>query len=97
MLALYVDDRKPLDEMLYSKNQDNGAKKLRTVGSKWADFQIVNFGSNSQPLYVLMAPDETVLSKPRAYHDGWKPYKEFLDCGLETYNNYTGNSLLGSN
>ena len=97
MLALYVDDRKGLDEMLYSKNQDNGTKKLRTVGSKWADFQIVNFGSNSQPLYIIMAPDETVLSKPRAYHDGWKDYKEFLDCGLETYNNYTGNSLLGSN
>jgi thiol:disulfide interchange protein DsbD len=95
MVALYVDDRKTLDEVLVSKNQEG--KKLRTVGNKWADFQIINFGSNSQPLYVIMAPDETVLSKPRAYHPGWKDYKNFLDCGLNTYNSYTGETMLGSN
>lgn len=95
MVALYVDDRKALDEPLVSKNQ-NG-KKLRTVGNKWADFQIINFGSNSQPLYVLMTPDETILSKPRAYHPGWKDYKEYLECGLSTFEEYESKTLIGSN
>lgn len=95
MVALYVDDRKALEEPLISKNQEG--KKLRTVGNKWADFQIINFGSNSQPLYVLMTPDETILSKPRAYHAGWKDYKEFLECGLRTFEEYESRTLIGSN
>ena len=90
MVSLYVDDRKPLDEILYSKVQD---EKLRNVGNKWADFQIVNFAQNSQPLYVLMTPDEQVLAKPRGYKDNAKDYAEFLQCGLEAFEQMNG--LLG--
>jgi len=70
-------------------------EKLRTVGSKWADFQIVNFEQNSQPLYVIMAPDEEVLASPRGYHEGAEEYSDFLECGLNTYNNLE--QRLGSN
>ncbi|MBP6172868.1 MAG: hypothetical protein KA458_04975, partial [Saprospiraceae bacterium] len=57
------------------------------VGNKWADFQIVNFNQNSQPLYVMMSPDEKVLAKPRGYREGVESYNQFLDCGLEAYRN----------
>jgi len=84
LISLYVDDRKKLDSPLVSKATN---EKLRTVGSKWADFQIVNFEQNSQPLYVMMGPDEKVLAKPRGYHEGAADYADFLKCGLKTYNN----------
>lgn len=86
LVSLYVDDRKPLDEVLLSAPRQ---EKLRNVGNKWADFQIVNFEQNSQPLYVLMSPDERVLAAPRGFKESASDYADFLDCGLETYRQLT--------
>jgi thiol:disulfide interchange protein DsbD len=82
LVSLYVDDRKPLKEILLSKTRST---KLRNVGNKWADFQIVNFEQNSQPLYVMMTPNEEIIAKPRGYKEGVKDYADFLDCGLKVY------------
>ena len=82
LVSLYTDDRKKLDETLYSIPRQ---EKLRNVGNLWADFQIVNFEQNSQPLYIMMTPDEKVLAAPRGYKEGVKPYADFLRCGLQTY------------
>ncbi len=84
LISLYVDDRQPLDEMLLSKHRN---EKIRNVGNKWTDFQVVNFQQNSQPLYVLVSPDEQVLAPPRGYKEGIKEYADFLDCGLFTFQN----------
>jgi len=83
LVSLYVDDRKSLEEILISLNTQ---KKLRNVGNIWSDFQIVNFEQNSQPLYVMMTPDEQVMAAPRGYQEGIPGYIDFLDCGLETFN-----------
>jgi thiol:disulfide interchange protein len=82
LISLYVDDREELNDVLVSKHTQ---KKIRNVGNKWADFQIVNFQQNSQPLYVMMNPNEEVLAKPRGYKEGVADYANFLDCGLKTY------------
>lgn len=82
LISLYVDDRQPLEEIKLSKHT---GKKLRNVGNLWADFQIVNFEQNSQPLYVMMSPDEQVLAAPRGYKEGVEDYAEFLECGLATF------------
>lgn len=92
LVSLYVDDRTPLDQIYISKTRQ---EKLRNIGNKWADFQIVNFEQNSQPLYVMVAPDEQVLSKPRGYKEGADDYAKFLECGLEVYEDY--NEKLGKN
>ncbi len=86
LVSLYVDDRKALEETLLSIPRQ---EKLRNVGNKWADFQIVNFEQNSQPLYVMMSPDERVLAAPRGYKEGVEDYAEFLECGLDTYEQIT--------
>ena len=91
LISLYVDDRKKLDEIFISKYTN---KKLRNVGNKWTDFQIVNFQQNSQPLYVLMSPDEKVMAAPRGYKEGIQDYADFLDCGLNTFRNIGGTSEL---
>ncbi len=84
LVSLYCDDDKPLDEVLISKSRN---KKLRDVGNMWTDFQVVNFRSNSQPLYGMMTPDEEMIGLPRGYEPGVKGYVEFLECGLDNFNN----------
>jgi len=82
LVSLYVDDREKLEKMLISKHNN---KKLRTVGSKWADFEIVNFAQFSQPLYVVVTPEEEVVSLPRGYKEGVEDYYNYLKCGLESF------------
>lgn len=84
LISLYVDDDEKLDEVLVSKQRGN---KIRNVGNKWADFQIVNFEQNSQPLYIVMSPDEQVLTPPRPFQEGSESYREFLLCGLNAHRN----------
>jgi len=86
LISLYVDDRKKIeDKILVSKVTND---KIRTIGKKWADFQIVNFEQNSQPLYVMMTPEEKVLAAPRGYEEGVDGYNEYLQCGLKVYNEH---------
>lgn len=82
LISLYVDDKRKLNNVLYSTSRN---EKMRDVGDIWADLQIVNFKQNSQPLYVLMTPDEKVLAKPRGYKEGIDAYAEYLNCGLNTF------------
>lgn len=83
LISLYVDDREKLEEVLISKATN---KKLRTVGSRWADFEISNFAQFSQPLYVVVTPQEEVVSIPRGYKEGVEEYYSYLKCGLESFN-----------
>ena len=82
LISLYVDDRAQLDEELVSKSRQ---VRIRNVGNKWSDFQIVNFEQNSQPLYVLMTPDEQVMASPRGYREGIQQYTDYLECGLDVF------------
>lgn len=84
LISLYTDDREKLEEPFISKTDD---KKKRNVGQKWADFQVVNFAQNSQPLYIMVTPEEKVITHPRGYEDGIKEYQSYLSCGLDYYNN----------
>lgn len=83
LVSLYVDDRKKLESTYTS---EHSGKKIRNIGNKWTDFQIVNFNQNSQPLYVMMNADEQILTYPRGYREGAEGYMDFLECGMETYN-----------
>lgn len=91
LISLYVDDREKLEKQLISKTR---GEKIRNVGNKWSDFQIVNFEQNSQPLYVLMTPEEDVIASPRGYREGIKQYTDYLKCGLKYFSDSNGD--LGS-
>ncbi|MEM6964344.1 MAG: cytochrome c biogenesis protein CcdA [Bacteroidota bacterium] len=85
LISLYVDIRDKLKKEVFSEVQN---KKLRTKGNLWADFQYANFNQQSQPLYVLMTPEEKVLARPVGYQEGWttwRDYNDYLNCGLQTY------------
>lgn len=88
LISLYVDDRKALEEVEEIVIPQTGKpKKLRTVGDRWATLETFTFNNNTQPLYVLVSPDQHLLTYPKSYNYSKveKNYRKFLDCGLEAY------------
>ena len=83
LISLYVDDRKELDEDSQFNFQfpDGRIQEINTIGEQWAAFQSLNFNSASQPFYVLMEADGTLLNSPIQYTDA-KTYYEWLRSGI---------------
>ncbi|HEY4334584.1 MAG TPA: thioredoxin family protein [Puia sp.] len=87
LVSLYVDDRKQLpdEEQSIFTTSDGSKKAIRTIGDKFATFQSENFKNASQPLYVVISPDERLLNKPVGYTDNPATYAQWLQCGLDAY------------
>ena len=82
--ALYVDDKTSLPkEECYTSTYDGKEKK--TIGRKWADFQISKFGTNAQPYYCLMDHNGNLLMKPRAYDLDKDAFVAFLKDGIKNF------------
>ncbi|MFA7445444.1 MAG: cytochrome c biogenesis protein CcdA [Flavobacteriaceae bacterium] len=86
LISLYVDDRKelPEDKQFDFERTDGNVKKIKTIGDKWATFQIVNFQTASQPYYLLLSPDLEMLNTPKEYTDK-ADYLQWLKTGLENF------------
>lgn len=84
IISLYVDDRKTLEEeQQFNYQYSNGRiKRINTVGKKWATFQAINFQTASQPFYVQITSDGTLLNVPIQYTDT-ATYKAWLEQGLK--------------
>lgn len=87
LVSLYVDDRKVLaakDQLEY-KTADGSVKSIRTVGDKYATFQSENFKNASQPLYVILSPDEKLLNLPVGYMPDAQEYASWLRSGVQAF------------
>ena len=94
IITLYVDDKKelPKEEWITSK-YDGKVKK--TIGKKFADFQIYFFNVNAQPYYVLLDPfvpltdkkdiEKATLIKPKAYDLNPDNFVAFLQSGIDEF------------
>ena len=82
LASLYVDDKALLPvEKRFTYTTVSGAKKeITSVGDLWATFQAENFNQSSQPLYVVMSPDQKLLSNPVGYTPDAKEYLNWLQC-----------------
>lgn len=87
LVSLYVDDRKPLpdDQQFLFSTRDGSKKNIRTVGDKFATLQSENFNTASQPFYVIISPDEKLMTYPVPYTSDPKEYAQWLQCGLDAY------------
>lgn len=87
LISLYVDDRKQLPkELQFDYKKANGKiKSIKTVGSKWATFQAINFATASQPFYVQLSTDMKLLNHTEKYTDT-ETYLKWLQDGLERNN-----------
>jgi len=82
--ALYVDDKTDLPENEWVTSKYDGKVK-KTIGKKYADFQISRFNVNSQPYYVLLDTSGNLLTTPRAYDKNVEAFIKFLDTGLANF------------
>ncbi|NPA33987.1 MAG: DUF255 domain-containing protein [Chlorobi bacterium] len=89
LASLYVDERTDLPPEKQYRSERTG-KLITTIGERWTDMQISMFGSNSQPFYVVIAPDSTVLVPPRGYTPNVSEFKAFLEEGLRKWEEHVG-------
>ncbi len=84
IISLYVDDKRTLPENEQYISKYSG-KKITLAGDKWAELEIYEYKSNSQPYYVLLSPDGKVLNQPVAYLDDPEAYARWLENGIEKF------------
>jgi len=82
--SLYCDDKTPLPagEIRYS---DAIGGKIKTVGNKWAELQIVQYKSFQQPLYVMIDAEGNDLTEGIGYTPDIPTYKRFLEKGIKAF------------
>ena len=92
LISLYIDDRKELPESdrIVLEYVSGKKKEITTVGQKWATFQTLNFETASQPYYVMLHPDGTVLGPSQQYTD-IATYKAWLKQGLTAFDQLVKN------
>lgn len=84
IIALYVDDKTELPESEWITSTYDGKVK-KTIGKKYADFQISRFNVNAQPYYVLLDTNGELLVKPKAYDLDVNNFVKYLDSGLQEF------------
>ena len=87
LISLFVDDKTPLPEQIEVTDTDGSKRTLRTVGDKWSYLQRYKFGSNTQPMYILIDNEGKPLTGSRSYDEDISEYMDFLNAGLDAYAN----------
>ena len=87
LVSLYVDDKEklPVEQRFTYSFKDGNAKDIISIGDKWATFQTENFGQSTQPLYVILDTGERLINNPAGYTPDVKEYRQWLQCGKETF------------
>jgi thiol:disulfide interchange protein DsbD len=79
IIRLYVDDRTSLNKPQQVKQPDGTMRTLRTVGDRWSYLEQQRFGQLTQPLYVLLRPDGSLLSPTvRSYDEDTEAFLQWL-------------------
>jgi thiol:disulfide interchange protein len=94
VITLYVDDKKELKKEEWVTSKYDGEVK-KTIGKKFADFQIYFFNVNAQPYYALLDPfvplkdkkdvDKAKLTRPKAYDLNPDNFVKFLQTGIDEF------------
>lgn len=84
IIALYVDDKTELPKKEWITSTYDGKVK-KTLGKKYADFQITNYNVNAQPYYVLLDNNGEKLTLPKSYDLNPDNFVKFLEDGLAAY------------
>jgi thiol:disulfide interchange protein len=93
VISLYVDEKTDLAEDekevidIITRDGKVKKKKIKRIGDKWSTLQSLTFANNTQPLHVLMTPDEQLLANPvgYSYARNANNYVEYLECGINAF------------
>ena len=84
LITLMVDDKTKLPQPI--EIQENGkTRKLKTIGDKWSYLQRSKFGSNAQPLDILLNDEGQPLGPSYAFNEDVSKYIQFLQNGLKEF------------
>ena len=93
VVALYVDEKTELPENeWYVSAHDERVKK--TIGGQNLDFMIQRLNANAQPYYTLVDTNGSLLSAPKGYDLNVDNFVEFLDQGLQEFENRNTNDVV---
>lgn len=96
VVALYVDEKTELPEdEWYVSARDNRLKK--SIGKQNLDFMIQKLDANAQPYYTLVDTDGSLLNAPQSYDLDVGNFIEFLDNGLQEFNERTDLEIADKN
>ena len=84
LISLYVDEKTKLPESEQYVSPTTG-KKIKTVGNKWSDMQIRDYGTNAQPYYIVLDHNEKQLHEHAAYDPDIAKYTEWLERGKKLF------------
>ncbi len=94
IITLYVDDKKELSKQEWVTSRYDGEVK-KTIGKKFADFQIYFFNVNAQPYYALIDPfvplkdkkdvEKAKLTNSKAYDLDPDNFVKFLQAGIDEF------------
>jgi cytochrome c biogenesis protein CcdA/thioredoxin-related protein len=84
LVSLYVDDKAmlPVDKRFKYTSKAGTEKAINSVGDLWATFQAENFNQVTQPLYVVISPNQELLSNPVGYTPDAEVYLQWLQCSV---------------
>ncbi len=84
LISLYVDDKRelPANEQIVSKIT---GKKIKYIGQKWSEFQIITYKTNAQPFYVMVDTNGKRLTEPTAYNPDIKAYLSWLKKSVSNF------------
>ena len=66
-------------------NENGKQLELSTYGDKWSYLQRYKFKANSQPYYVILDEDGSLLSGPYYYDEDVDKFSSFLNEGIKKY------------
>ncbi len=84
VVSLYVDLRTKLPEEEQYISEYNG-KKVRTLGQKYTDLQIMKYQRNTQPFYVILDENEKMVNPGIPYEPSAEKFLEWLKEGVTNY------------
>lgn len=85
LISLYVDERTEFPEDQQYISEVTG-RKIKNIGNKWSEFEEVNFGAVSQPLYVFLGHDDLKpLIETRGADLDIEAYIEWMDRGISAF------------
>jgi len=84
LVSLYVDDKEllPVDKRFKYTSKAGTEKEINSIGDLWATFQAENFNQVTQPLYVVISPEQNLLSNPVGYTPDINEYLQWLQCSV---------------
>ncbi|MDE6309418.1 MAG: thioredoxin family protein, partial [Muribaculaceae bacterium] len=85
VIKLMVDAKTPLAQPI-TVTTDNGQITLETVGDKWMFLQNYKFGASTQPYYVILDNNGSLMNEPTSFHESPERFMTYLQQGLENYN-----------